>query len=82
VCFELIVSIVMVVLDWRFLDRAVDALDPAIGPRMLDFGQPMFDVILLAAQIESMSGVSRPSGRTGRDARSSNDPTPMSNRLA
>jgi hypothetical protein len=41
------VSIVMVVLDWRFLDRAVDALDPAIGPRMLDFGQPMFDAILL-----------------------------------
>jgi hypothetical protein len=37
----------MVVLDWRFLDRAVDALDPAIGPRMLDFGQPMFDAILL-----------------------------------
>lgn len=35
-CFELIVSIVMVALDSRFLDRAVDALDLAIGPGMLE----------------------------------------------
>jgi hypothetical protein len=72
----------MPVLDWRFLDRAVDALDPAIGSRMLDFGRPMFDAILLAAQIEPMPRVFRLSGRTGRDARSTNDPTPTSNRLA
>ena len=45
-------SIVMVALDGRFLDRAVHALNLAIGPRMLDLGQPMFDAILLAAHIE------------------------------
>jgi hypothetical protein len=38
VSFELIVSIVMVALDGRFLDRAVHALDLAIGPGMLDLG--------------------------------------------
>ena len=38
VSFELIVSIVMVALDGRFLDRAVRALDLAIGPGMLDLG--------------------------------------------
>src|SRR5262249_7474985 len=58
VSFELIVSIVMVALDCRFLDRAVHALDLAIGPWMLDLGQPMFDAILLAAQIEHMCHVS------------------------
>src|SRR5262249_19000387 len=44
--------------DGRFLDRAVHALDLTIGPRMLDLGQPMFDAILLAAQIEHMCRVS------------------------
>ena len=58
VSFELIVSIVMVALDGRFLDRAVHALDLAIGPGMLDLGQPMFDAILLAAHIEHMCHVS------------------------
>ncbi len=58
VSFELIVSIVMVAFDGRFLDRAVHALDLAIGPGMLDLGQPMFDPILLAESIEHMSHVS------------------------
>src|SRR5262245_59105908 len=58
VSFELIMSIIMVTLDGRFLDRAVHALDLTIGPRMLDLGQPMFDAILLAAQIEHMCRVS------------------------
>src|SRR5215472_16583046 len=48
----------MVTLDGRFLDRAVHALDLTIGPRMLDLGHPMFDAILLAAQIEHMCRVS------------------------
>src|SRR6516225_7861137 len=55
---SLIVSIIMVTLDGRFLDRAVHALDLTIGPRMLDLGQPMFDANLLAAQIEHMCRVS------------------------
>ena len=58
VCFELIVSVVMVALDGGFLDRAVHALDLAIGPGMLDLSQPMFDAILLAAHIEHMCRVS------------------------
>ena len=57
VCFELIVPIVMVALDGRVLDRAVHALDLAIGPGMLDLSQPMFDAILLAAHIEHMCHV-------------------------
>ena len=48
----------MVASDGRFLDRAVHALDLAIGPGMLDLGQPMFDAILLAAHIEHMCYVS------------------------
>lgn len=48
----------MVALDGRFLNRAVHALDLAIGPWMLDLGQPMFDAILLLAHIEHMCCVS------------------------
>lgn len=58
VCLELIVSVVMIALDSRFLDRSVHALDLAIGPRMLDLGQPMFDAIFPAAHIEHMDRVS------------------------
>jgi hypothetical protein len=41
VSFELIVSIVIVALDGRFLDRAVHALNLAIGPGMFDLRQPL-----------------------------------------
>jgi hypothetical protein len=58
VSFELIVSIAMVALDGRFLDRAVHALDLPIGPRMLDLGQAMFDAVLLAVHIEHVRHVS------------------------
>ena len=51
-------SIVMIALDGRFLDRAVHALDLAIGPGMLDLGQPMFDPVFLASHIEHMRHVS------------------------
>ena len=47
-------SIVMVALDSRFLDRPVHALDLAVCPWMLDLGQPMFDAIFPAAHIEHM----------------------------
>lgn len=79
VCFELIVSIVMVALDGRFLDRAVHALDLAIGPGMLDLGQPMFDAILLAAHIERMCRVS--CRRAVRVARRELDPIVGENRV-
>ena len=56
--FELIVAIVMIALDGRFLDRPVHAFDLAIRPWMLDLGQPMFDAIFPAAHIEHMRHVS------------------------
>jgi len=58
VSFELIVSIVMVALNGRFLDRAVHALDLTVCPRMLDLGQAMFDAVFLAADIEHVRHVS------------------------
>jgi hypothetical protein len=75
VSFELIVSIVMVALDGRFLDRAVHALDLAIGPGMLDLGQPMFDAILLAAHIKHMCRVS--CRRAARVARRESELNPI-----
>ena len=48
----------MVAFDGGFLDRPVHALDLAVGPGMLDLGQPMFDAILPAAHIEHMRHVS------------------------
>lgn len=48
----------MVALDGCFLDRAVHALDLAIGPGMLDLSQAMFDAILLAVHIKHMCHVS------------------------
>jgi hypothetical protein len=57
VSFELVVSIVIVALDGRFLDRAVHALDLAIDPGMLDLGQPMFDPVFLASHSEHMRHV-------------------------
>ncbi|MCK1406904.1 hypothetical protein IVB48_16310 [Bradyrhizobium sp. 76] len=47
---ELIVSIVMVALDGRFLDRAVHALDQAIGPEMLIFASDVRPHFLGIAQ--------------------------------
>ena len=55
---KLIMAVVIVALDGSVLDRSVHALDLAIGPGMLDLGQPMFDAILLAAHIEHMCRVS------------------------
>src|SRR6516225_6474515 len=48
----------MIALNSGFLDRSVHALDLAVRPWMLDLGQPMFDVIFLAAHIEHMRHVS------------------------
>lgn len=47
---ELIVSIVMVALDGRVLDRAVHALDQAVGPEMLIFANDVRPHFLGIAQ--------------------------------
>jgi len=59
VALELVVTIVVIAFDCRFLDSSVHALDLTIGPRMLDLGQPMFDAVLSAAHIEHMRHESR-----------------------
>lgn len=43
--FELVVTVVMVAFDGRFLDRPVHAFDLPIGPRMLDLGEPVLDAV-------------------------------------
>ncbi len=63
VSFELIVSIVMVALDGRSLYRAVHALDLAIGPGMLDLGQPMFEPRVLGMAYRTYASRILPSGR-------------------
>ncbi len=55
--FELFVALVMIAFDGRFLDCPVHAFDLTIGPRMLDFGQPMFDPIFPAAHVEHVRHV-------------------------
>jgi hypothetical protein len=41
-------------LDGRFLDGSVHPLDLPISPRMIDFGQAVFDSMFLANAIEEM----------------------------
>ena len=59
VCLELSMAVVMVTLDGGFLDSPVHSLDLAIGPWMLDFGQPVLDAIFLASHVEHMGHVGR-----------------------
>jgi hypothetical protein len=51
---ELVVRFVVEALDRGLLDRAVHALDLAVGPRMLGFGQAMIDVGAGAGVFEGM----------------------------
>lgn len=51
---KLIVAVVVIVMDSRFLDRAVHAFNLAIGPGMLDLGQPVIDIILAANPAEDV----------------------------
>jgi hypothetical protein len=52
---ELIVAVVVVAPDSRFLDRAVHPLDLTIGPGMARLGQAMIDVILGTSVLKGMS---------------------------
>jgi hypothetical protein len=44
----MIVTVVVEALDGRVLDGAVHALDLAVGPWMIDLGEPAFDPVLVA----------------------------------
>ena len=49
---ELPVAIVMVAFDGGLLDRSVHPFDLAVGPRVLDLGEPVLDAVLAAAHVE------------------------------
>jgi hypothetical protein len=42
---QLVVIVIMVAMDSSLLDRSVHAFDLAIGPGMLDLGQPVINVV-------------------------------------
>ena len=53
-------SFVMLGVDGCLLQRPVHSLDSAISPRMIRFGEPMLDAMLLANEIEHMGPPSSP----------------------
>ncbi len=50
---QLLVVVVVVTFGRRILDGAVHPLDLAIGPRMVRFGQSVFDLICFADHVEA-----------------------------
>ena len=51
---ELLVSLIVIALDRRLLDRAIHPLDLSVCPGMIDFRQPMLDAVPLADAVEQM----------------------------
>ena len=51
---ELIVAVVVEAFHGRILDRAVHPLDLTIGPGMLDFGEPVINLMLVADTVKDM----------------------------
>jgi hypothetical protein len=49
---QLGMAVVMVAFDGGLLDCAVHPLDLAVGSGMLDLGEPVFDLIFVAAHVE------------------------------
>ena len=49
---QLLVVLVVVAFHRRLFDGAVHALDLSIGPRMVRFGQAMFDIVGFANHVE------------------------------
>ena len=49
---KLFVAVVVISLDGCFFNGAVHSLDLTVCPGVLDFGQPVFDTVLLAAHVE------------------------------
>lgn len=52
-CSQLVVVLVVEALDGRVLDRAVHPLNLAVGPRVVGFGQSVFDPVRLADHVEA-----------------------------
>ena len=51
---QLLVIVVVEALDGRILDGAVHSLHLAVGPRMVDLGQPVLDAVVVADPIEDV----------------------------
>ena len=51
---QLVVVLIEIAFDGGFLDRSVHALDLAIRPRMVGFGQAVFDLVGVADHVEAM----------------------------
>jgi hypothetical protein len=47
VCFQVLMGLIIVFFNCRFLERSIHALHLAIGPGMVSFGQPMGDCVFL-----------------------------------
>ena len=56
---KLIVGLVMIAAHGCFFQGAVHALDLAVGPGMVRFGEPVLDSVFPAAYIEHVGGVTR-----------------------
>ncbi len=52
--FELLVRFIIIAFDGRFFDRSIHSLDLSVRPRMIDFRQAMFDLMLTANAVEQM----------------------------
>ena len=51
---KLVMAVVVIPFDGGFLNRAVHSLDLTVGPRMIDFGEALFDAILSASLVENV----------------------------
>ncbi len=69
VAFKLVMAIVVIALDGRFLDGPVHALDLTVRPRMTDLGETVLDAVLLASHVEHVRHISSrwPVGVTWRE---------------
>ncbi len=51
---KLVVAVVVVAADGRFFERSIHAFDLAVGPRVIDLGQPVFDGRFAAGALKDM----------------------------
>lgn len=51
---QLVVAVVVEALDGGVLDGAVHPLHLSVGPRMIDFGEPVLDAVLVANPVEDV----------------------------
>ncbi len=57
--FKLVMRVVVVTLDHRFLDGAAHALDLDLGPRMFGLGKTRLNAMVVAAQVEPIPDIAR-----------------------